>query len=91
MYRLRVCGVDTVVPGGLVVDLCIGSRMRALMENGFKVYVVKDAVAALDEDACNSEDPVRDLVAPCRRGLRDWCKLVPVRYRGKEREGGWCT
>ena len=51
MYQLRNRGIDTVVLGGMVANLCVDSHMRALMENGFKVYVVKDAVAAPGTDA----------------------------------------
>lgn len=51
VYQLRARGVDTVVLGGFVANLCVDSHMRALMENGFKVYVVKDAVAAPGEEA----------------------------------------
>jgi nicotinamidase-related amidase len=51
VYQLRSRGIDTVVLGGLVANLCVDSHMRALMENGFRVYVVKDAVAAPGDDA----------------------------------------
>lgn len=51
IYQLRSRGIDTVVLGGMVANLCVDSHMRALMENGFKVYVVKDAVAAPRDDA----------------------------------------
>lgn len=54
IYQLRSRGIDTVVLGGLVANLCVDSHMRALMENGFKVYVVKDAVAAPGTDAYNA-------------------------------------
>lgn len=54
IYQLRAQGVDTVILGGLVANLCVDSHMRTLMENGFKVYVVKDAVAAPGEDAYNA-------------------------------------
>jgi len=54
IYQLRSRGIDTVVLGGLVANLCVDSHMRALMESGFKVYVVKDAVAAPGEDAYNA-------------------------------------
>ncbi|WP_417840901.1 isochorismatase family cysteine hydrolase [Terasakiella sp.] len=54
IYQLRAHGIDTVVLGGLVANLCVDSHMRALMENGFKVYVVKDAVAAPGEEAYNA-------------------------------------
>lgn len=51
IYQLRSRGIDTVVLGGMVANLCVDSHMRALMENGFSVYVVKDAVAAPGADA----------------------------------------
>ena len=54
IYQLRANNVDTVILAGLVANLCVDSHMRALMENGFKVYVVKDAVAAPGEDAYNA-------------------------------------
>jgi nicotinamidase-related amidase len=51
IYQLRSRGIDTIILGGMVANLCVDSHMRALMENGFKVYVVKDAVAAPGADA----------------------------------------
>lgn len=51
IYQLRSRGIDTVILGGMVANLCVDSHMRALMENGFAVYVVKDAVAAPGADA----------------------------------------
>lgn len=51
VYQLRSRGVDTVILGGMVANLCVDSHMRALMENGFRVYVVKDAVAAPGAEA----------------------------------------
>jgi len=51
IYQLRSRGMDTIILGGMVANLCVDSHMRALMENGFKVYVVKDAVAAPGDDA----------------------------------------
>ncbi len=35
----------------MVANLCVDSHLRALMENGFRVYVVKDAVAAPGKEA----------------------------------------
>lgn len=51
IYQLRARGIDTVVLAGLVANLCVDSHLRALMENGFEVYVVKDAVAAPGDEA----------------------------------------
>lgn len=54
IYQLRSRGIDTVILGGLVANLCVDSHMRALMESGFAVYVVRDAVGAPGEDAYNA-------------------------------------
>ena len=51
IYQLRSRGIDTVILGGLVANLCVDSHMRTLMENGFRVFVVKDAVAAPGPEA----------------------------------------
>lgn len=51
IYQLRARGIDTVVLAGMVANLCVDSHLRALMENGFRVFVVKDAVAAPGDDA----------------------------------------
>lgn len=51
IYQLRSHGINTVILGGMVANLCVDSHMRSLMENGFNVYVVKDAVAAPGEEA----------------------------------------
>lgn len=51
IYQLRNRGIDTVILGGMVANLCVDSHMRALMENGFRVFVVKDAVGAPGEEA----------------------------------------
>lgn len=54
IYQLRSRGIDTVILGGLVANLCVDSHMRALMEDGFRVFVVKDAVGAPGADAYNA-------------------------------------
>ncbi len=51
IYQLRSRNIDTVILAGMVANLCVDSHLRALMENGFRVYVVKDAVAAPGDDA----------------------------------------
>lgn len=51
IFQLRSRGIDTVLLAGLVANLCVDSHLRALKENGFRVYVVKDAVAAPGEEA----------------------------------------
>jgi biuret amidohydrolase len=51
VLQLRSRGVDTVVLAGLAANLCVDSHLRELVENGFKVVVVKDAVGAPGADA----------------------------------------
>lgn len=63
IYQLRSRDIDTVVLAGMVANLCVDSHMRALMENGFKVYVVKDAVAAPGKDAYQAALVNYDMIA----------------------------
>ena len=46
VLQLRKRGIDKVILGGMSANLCTESHMRALMEQGFEVAVVKDATAA---------------------------------------------
>ena len=46
VLQLRKRGIDTVILGGMSANLCTESHMRALIEQGFEVIVVKDATAA---------------------------------------------
>ncbi len=51
LLQLRSNDIDTVILAGLAANLCTDSHLRELVENGFKVVVVKDAVAAPGEEA----------------------------------------
>lgn len=44
--QLRKRGIDKVILAGMSANLCVESHMRELLEQGFEVAVVKDAVAA---------------------------------------------
>lgn len=46
VLQLRKRGIDKVILAGMSANLCTESHMRALIESGFKVAVVKDATAA---------------------------------------------
>ena len=46
VLQLRKRKVDTVILGGMSANLCTESHMRELQEQGFEVFVVKDATAA---------------------------------------------
>ncbi len=51
VLQLRKRGLNTVILGGFAANLCTDSHMRELIENGFNVVVVRDAVGAPGEDA----------------------------------------
>ncbi len=46
VLQLRKRGIDRVILGGMSANLCVEAHMRELIEQGFEVYVVKDATAA---------------------------------------------
>lgn len=54
VLQLRKRGIETVILGGFAANLCTDSHMRELMEQGFNVVVVEDAVGAPGEDAYNA-------------------------------------
>ena len=51
ILQLRKRGIQTVILGGFVANLCVDSHMRELTEQGFNVIYVKDAVGAPGEAA----------------------------------------
>ena len=44
--QLRKRGIDSVFLCGMSANLCVASHLRAMLESGFEVTVVKDATAA---------------------------------------------
>lgn len=46
VLQLRKRGIDRVVLAGMSANLCVESHLRELLEQGFEVYVVRDATAA---------------------------------------------
>ncbi len=44
--QLRKHGISKVILAGMSANLCVESHMRDLVEQGFEVFVVKDATAA---------------------------------------------
>ncbi len=46
VLQLRKRGIDRVILGGMSANLCVEAHMRELIEQGFEVYVAKDATAA---------------------------------------------
>ncbi|KCZ86385.1 isochorismatase family protein [Hyphomonas adhaerens MHS-3] len=51
VMQLRKHGIDTVIMGGFAANLCTDSHMRELVEQGFNVVMVEDAVGAPGEEA----------------------------------------
>lgn len=49
VLQLRKHGFSKVVLAGMSANLCVESHMRELVEQGFEVFVVKDATAAASD------------------------------------------
>jgi nicotinamidase-related amidase len=49
--QLRKHGVGKVVLAGMSANLCVESHMRDRVEQGFEVFVIKDATAAARDPA----------------------------------------
>lgn len=54
VLQLRKRGIERVVVAGLAANLCTDSHMRELIEQGFEVVMIKDAVGAPGPDAYNA-------------------------------------
>jgi nicotinamidase-related amidase len=51
VLQLRKRGIQKVLLGGLAANLCTDSHMRELIEQGFEVLVINDAVGAPGDEA----------------------------------------
>jgi nicotinamidase-related amidase len=45
VLQLRKRGISKVLLGGMLANMCVESHLRDLIEQGFEVYVVRDAIA----------------------------------------------
>ena len=45
VLQLRKRGIGKVLLGGMLANMCVESHLRDLLEQGFEVYVIRDAVA----------------------------------------------
>ena len=50
-FLLRQKGAKNVVLGGFLTNCCVESTMRSAYEKGYKVYTLKDCVAATSREA----------------------------------------
>ena len=48
-FMLRSKGITTIVLGGFLTNCCVESTMRTGYENGYRVYTLKDCVAATSQ------------------------------------------
>jgi nicotinamidase-related amidase len=48
-FMLRSKGITTIVLGGFLTNCCVESTMRSGYENGYRVYTLKDCVAATSQ------------------------------------------
>jgi len=46
VFQLRKRRIDKIVLAGMLANVCVESHLRELIEQGFEVYVVRDATAA---------------------------------------------
>jgi nicotinamidase-related amidase len=45
VLQLRKRGISRIILGGMMANICVESHLRELLEQGFQIAVVKDAVA----------------------------------------------
>ena len=45
VLQLRKRGMSRIILGGMLANMCVESHLRELLEQGFEIAVVKDAVA----------------------------------------------
>ena len=51
---LKECGIKTIILAGMLTDACVECTMRSAYDNGYEVYSLVDATAALDSDKHNT-------------------------------------
>jgi nicotinamidase/pyrazinamidase len=54
-------GITNVVVYGVATDYCVKDAVKAFQDNGFGVFVVRDAIAGISQD--NSNKALDDFVA----------------------------
>jgi nicotinamidase-related amidase len=45
VLQLRKRGIQKIILGGMLANMCVESHLRELLEQGFQVAVIKDATA----------------------------------------------
>ncbi len=76
VLQLRKQGIQTVIVGGMAANLCTDSHMRELVEQGFEVIMVNDAVGAPGKAAYNAALTNYDLIAHAVITTEDAVQLI---------------
>ncbi|WP_055071923.1 cysteine hydrolase [Clostridium massiliamazoniense] len=63
VLQLRKQKIDKVILGGMNSNICIESHMRDLVEQGFEVYIAKDATGAPGVDAYKAAEINFDMLS----------------------------
>lgn len=63
VLQLRKQKIDKVILGGMNSNICVESHMRDLVEQGFEVYIAKDATAAPGMAAYNAAEINFDMLS----------------------------
>jgi len=76
VLQLRKQGIQTILIGGMAANLCTDSHMRELVEQGFDVIMVKDAVGAPGDAAYLAALTNYSLIANAVVSTREAIKLM---------------
>ena len=76
VLQLRKQGIQTVIVGGMAANLCVDSHMRELVEQGFDVIMVKDAVGAPGDAAYQAALTNYSMIAHAVVSTKDAIKLM---------------
>jgi len=76
VLQLRKRGIQNVIIGGMAANLCTDSHMRELIENGFNVIMIKDAVGAPGDVAYQAALTNYSLIANSVLSTEEAVKLI---------------
>ena len=68
---LRAAGVKRLVIGGLATDYCVLSTVLDALREGFEVFVLEDAIRAVDAHPGDGEKALREMCDAGARLVRD--------------------
>ncbi|MDD4818176.1 MAG: cysteine hydrolase [Victivallaceae bacterium] len=74
--QLRKYGISRLILGGMNSNICVESHMRDLVEQGFEVYVAKDATGAPGMDAYHAAEINFDMLSCGSFATADILKML---------------